>query len=185
MNIAVYISGHGFGHLAQMAPVLNCLYKSRPDCHFLIRCALPQSELRARLHFEFEIEQTPVDIGVVQKNAIEEDREASVRRMRGWIEQMDQHIEREIGWLRAFKPSLILSDISPLAFPVARALAVPGIGLATLDWHTIYSYWLNDDDPVLEKLAQAYGACDLPQEPTLTLDAGCNHLVCMAFWKIM
>ncbi|MDQ6995877.1 MAG: hypothetical protein Q9M82_00270 [Mariprofundus sp.] len=170
MNIAVYISGHGFGHLAQMAPVLNRLHTLNPDCHFLIRCALPETELRARLRFDFELEQTPVDVGVVQKSAIEEDREASIRQLRRWVEQMDQQIAREIACLQAFKPSLILSDISPLAFPVAKALGVPGIGLATLDWHTIYSHWLAEDDPVIVKLAQAYGACDVLLVPPMAME---------------
>jgi len=170
MNIAVYISGHGFGHLAQMAPVLNRLHAVRPDYRFLIRCALPETELKARLHVNFELEQTPVDVGVVQKSAIDEDREASICQMRGWVEQIEQHIESEIECLKVFKPSLILSDISPLAFPVARALGVPGIGLATLDWHTIYAHWLAVDDPVIEKLAQAYGACDLLLTPPMAMD---------------
>jgi len=170
MNIGVYISGHGFGHLAQVAPVLNRIHAIKPDCRFLIRCALPQPELRARLNIDFELEQTPVDVGVVQKSAIEEDRDVSIRQIRSWVGQMEQQIEREIACLRVFKPTLILSDISPLAFPAARALGVPGIGLATLDWHTIYSHWLAEDDPVIEILARAYGACDVLLTPPMAMD---------------
>ncbi len=140
MNIAVYISGHGFGHLAQLAPVLNHLHVIRPDCRFLIRCALPQAELRARLVFDFKLDQSPVDVGVVQKSAIEEDRDASIRQMRAWVENMDQQVELEIEYLRRFNASMILSDISPLVFPAAKALNIPAIGLATLDWHTIYCH---------------------------------------------
>ncbi len=169
MNIAVYISGHGFGHLAQLAPVLNHLHAIRSDCRYLIRCALPQTELQSRLVCDFSLEQSPVDVGVVQKSAIEEDRDASIRQLRAWVEQMDQQVEREIGCLRRFKPSLILSDISPLAFPVAKALNVDGIGLATLDWHTIYSHWLDADDSVLKKLAQAYSACDVLLTPPMAM----------------
>jgi len=170
MNIAVYISGHGFGHLAQMAPVLNHMHATRPDCHFLIRCSLPQTEIRTRLNFDFEIEQAAVDVGVVQNSAIEEDREASVIRLKYWVGQMGAQIDQEIELLRRFDPSLVLSDISPLAFPVAKALDIPGIGLATLDWHTIYSYWLDEDDPVIYKLAQAYSACDLLLTPPMSMD---------------
>jgi hypothetical protein len=170
MNIAVYISGHGFGHLAQLAPVLNHFHTIRPDCNILIRCALPQAELQARLDFDFKLEQSPVDVGVVQKSAIEEDRDASIRQLRAWVEQMDQQVERDISYLRRFKPSLILSDISPLAFPVAKALNVAAIGLATLDWHTIYSHWLGADDAVIEKLAQAYSACDLLLTPPMSME---------------
>jgi len=170
MNIAVYISGHGFGHLAQAAPVLNRLHKLRSDCRFLIRCALPCAEIRARLNFDFTLEQAPVDVGVVQKNAIEEDREASMIRMRDWIGQLNEQIHQEIRLLRRFDPSVVLSDISPLAFPVARALGVSGIGLATLDWHTIYTHWLNSDDPIIKQLAKAYGECDMLLTPPMAMD---------------
>jgi len=170
MNLVVYISGHGFGHLAQLAPVLNRLHVIRPACRCLIRCALPQEELQARLDFEFALEQSDVDVGVVQHSAIEEDRDASIRHMRAWVAQFDEYIEREIECVRSFHPTLILSNISPLAFPVAKALHVPGIGLATLDWHTIYAHWLDADDPVIRKLAQAYGACEMLLTPPMAMD---------------
>jgi len=169
MNIVAYISGHGFGHLAQVAPVLNRIDAIKPDCRFLIRCALPQTELRARLNFDFECEQSPTDVGVVQKNAVEEDRQASMLQMRRWIEGIDAQIDCEIDLLRRFAPSVVISDISPLAFPVAKALAVPGIGLATLDWYTIYSHWLDATDPVLTRLAAAYHVCDLLLTPPMAM----------------
>ncbi|ATX79366.1 hypothetical protein Ga0123461_0946 [Mariprofundus aestuarium] len=170
MNIAVYISGHGFGHLAQTAPVLNRLYQSRPSCRFLIRCSLPEPELLARLDFNFELESEPVDLGVIQKSAIEEDREGSIAQMRAWTVGLDTRIDREVSLLNAFKPDLVLSDISPLAFPAARALAVPGIGLATLDWHTIYSHWLDANDPIIQALKRAYEVCDLLLSPPMAMD---------------
>jgi len=170
MKIAAYISSHGFGHLAQMAPVLNRIYQLRPDCQFLIRCALPEAELKARLDFPFDFESTPVDVGVVQQSAIEEDRSASLLQMQQWTSEMDMHVEREISLLSTFQPTLVLSNVSPLAFPVARALAVPGIGIATLDWHTIYSFWLPENDPILASLAVAYRDCDLLLQPPMAMD---------------
>ncbi len=170
MNIAVYISGHGFGHLAQMAPVLNRIHALKPECRFLIRCALPYEEIDRRLDFGFELESADTDVGVVQKSAIEEDREASIMRMRRWVDALESHIARETRLLRSFSPSVVLSDISPLAFPAAQSLSLPAIGLATLDWHTIYSHWLAPNDPILEKLAQAYAACDLLLTPPMAMD---------------
>jgi len=169
MRIAAYISGHGFGHLAQLAPVLNAIHNLHPDCVFLIRCELPEAELKARLPFNFELDRESVDVGVVQKSAIEEDRDRSILQMRGWLATMDARVQREIVLLRDFAPTLVLSDISPLAFPAAKALAVPAIGLATLDWHTIYSHWLDATDPVLHLLAAAYSACELLLTPPMAM----------------
>lgn len=169
MKIALYISGHGFGHLAQIAPVLVRLHQARPDYRVLIRTSLPEAEVRARLPFAFDFEAGAVDTGVVQKSAIEEDRDASIALLRDWVATMPAQIEREEALMRRFAPDLIVSDISPLAFPVARAIGVPGIGLATLDWHTIYSHWLENSDPVIAALNEAYGCCDLLLRPPMSM----------------
>ncbi|MDQ6969879.1 MAG: hypothetical protein Q9M16_05170 [Mariprofundus sp.] len=174
MNIAVYISGHGFGHLSQVAPVLKQIHRLKPDCKFLIRCTLPAQEIRSQLHMQpeliFTLQNKAVDMGVMQINAVEEDRDGSIQRMRAWVDDFNAHIQQEITWLRAFQASLVISDISPLAFPAAKALNIPAIGLATLDWHSIYSHWLDADDPIIRTLATAYSACDLLLTPPMAMD---------------
>ncbi len=172
MNIAVYISGHGFGHLAQVAPVLNKIYQCSPECRFLIRSPLPESELKARLQFDFQLEPEAVDIGVIQKSAIEEDREESIAAMRTWTDAMGRHISREVALLKRFAPSLVLSNISPLAFPAAKAVGAPAIGLASLDWHTIYSHWLPESDSIIATLKKAYRQCDFLLTPPMAMDMG-------------
>jgi len=170
MHLAVYISGHGFGHLAQVAPVLKRIHHIQPECRFFIRCALPEQEIRSQLRMDFELEQKPVDVGVIQRNAVQEDRQSSIQHMRHWMEHIDDHISEEIAWLKRIEATQVLSDISPLAFPAAQALHIPSIGLATLDWHTIYSHWLDADDPLLHRLANAYRACDLLLTPPMAMD---------------
>lgn len=170
MRIAAYISGHGFGHLAQCAPILNELFKQSPESRFLIRCSLPEAELRARLGFDFELDGDPVDIGVIQRSAIEEDVDTSIARMRDWIAMLDQRIAHEIGLLKQFRPDVVLSNVSPLAFPAARAAGVPSVAVATLDWYTIYAHWLDADDPLIVALRQSYAVCDLLLTPPMAMD---------------
>jgi len=170
VHLAVYISGHGFGHLAQVAPVLRRIHLIQPECKFFIRCALPEQEIRSQLRMDFELEQKPVDVGVIQHHAVQEDRLSSIQHIRCWMEHFDDYIAEETAWLERVQATQVLSDISPLAFPAAQALHIPSIGLATLDWHTIYSHWLDDDDPVLHGLANAYRACDLLLTPLMAMD---------------
>ena len=155
-----------------MAPVLNRIHELRPGCHFLIRCPLPEAEIQARLDFDFELNPVQVDIGVVQKNAVEEDREASLKQMKQWVGSFDAQIGCELQQMRQFRPALILSNISPLAFPVASLLGVPGIALASLNWHEIYAHWLPPEHPVIIRLAEAYSVCDLLLTPPMTMEMG-------------
>ncbi|MDQ6966987.1 MAG: hypothetical protein Q9M23_08695, partial [Mariprofundaceae bacterium] len=78
-------------------------------------------------------------------------------------------VERENELLASHSPVVILSDISPLAFPVARALGIPSIAIASLDWHDVYRDFLAADDLVLTTLEQAHAACDLLIQPPLSM----------------
>jgi len=169
MNLAVYISGHGFGHLAQIAPILKQIHHIKPECRFFIRCALPEQEIRSQLNIDFELNPAAVDVGVIQKNAVQEDRDTSIQCMRKWIDQFDAHIAQEIAWLDAVQATLVLSNISPLAFPAAKAFGIGSIAIATLDWHTIYSHWMDAEDHVIRTLAKAYNACDLLLTPPMAM----------------
>jgi len=169
-NIAVYISGHGYGHLAQIAPVLNRLAVLCPDIHLLLRTALPQPLLASRIRAPFTvISNEAVDIGVVQKSAISEDIPATILAAHGFYADFPDKVEREIELLAAQSPVAVLSNISPLAFPVARTLGIPSTAVASLDWHDIYRDFLAPDDPVLATLERAHAACDLLIQPPLSM----------------
>ncbi|MDX8410976.1 MAG: hypothetical protein R8K46_03745 [Mariprofundaceae bacterium] len=168
-SIAVYISGHGFGHLAQIAPVLQRLRAMRPDITLILRTSLAESVLEHVLGIPFHLEPGEVDVGVVQKSAIEEDAPATMLAARSFFAAWNKRIENEEKRLAAFSPALMLSDISPLAFPLAKRLGVPGIGLCSLDWHDIYTAYFNADDPVMDVIARAHADCVLLLKPPLSM----------------
>jgi len=167
--IAVYISGHGYGHLAQIAPVLNRLSALCPDIHFLLRTELPDALVTRRIRSPFTRLEDPVDVGVVQKSAISEDIPATILAARDFYEGFAKRIAQEVERLEAYQPVAVLSDISPLAFPVAKQLGLPCFATASLDWHDIYRDFLPADDPLLTTLQQAHADCDLLIQPPLSM----------------
>lgn len=167
--VAVYISGHGYGHLAQIAPVLDALVKRRPDVNFLLRTGLPVAWLSRRIRVPFTLLAGEVDVGVVQENAINEDIPATIAAAHAFYDDFVTRIEREAKFLRPHHPVALLSDISPLAFPVARHLGIPSFAVANLDWHEIYSAYLTADDPMLATLQKAHDDCDLLIQPPLAM----------------
>jgi len=168
-RIVVYISGHGYGHLAQIAPVLNALSAKIPALQYIIRSDLPELLIRCRLHALFSLLNGAVDVGVVQKNAISEDIPATIVAARDFYHDFEQKIETEVARLRPLQPGLILSDVSPLAFPVAKKLGVPSIAIANLDWHDIYRDFLPVGDAVLDILKRAHADCDILIQPPLCM----------------
>ncbi len=48
-HLYVALSGHGFGHLAQVAPVLNEWRRRWPEAQLTVQSALPEAVLRQRI----------------------------------------------------------------------------------------------------------------------------------------
>jgi len=167
--VAVYISGHGYGHLSQIAPVLNRLADLRPDTHLLLRTDLPEALVARRIRAPFTLIPGPVDVGVVQKNAISEDIPATIKAARTFYTGFEERIKQEANLLAPHWPAVVLSDIAPVAFPMAKRLGIPSIAVASLDWHDIYRSYLPEGDPLLTALAQAHAACDLLIQPPLSM----------------
>ncbi len=168
--VAVYISGHGYGHLAQIAPVLEALVRRCPDVALLLRTELPVALLSRRIRTPFSLLADKVDVGVLQKNAISEDIPATLLAAHTFYDDFAGMVEREAKLLAKLnKPVAVLSDISPLAFPAAKRLGIPSIAVASLDWHDIYRAYLPADDPLLAILQTAHGDCDMLIQPPLSM----------------
>jgi len=168
-TLAVYISGHGYGHLSQIAPVLNRLAELHPDIHLLLRTDLPQALVTRRIRAPFTLIPGAVDIGVVQQNAISEDIPSTIEAAREFYTGFGDRIEQEVDRLAPHRPVAVLSDIAPVAFPVAKRLGIPSIAVASLDWHDIYRAYLPEGDALLNTICEAHSACDLLIQPSLSM----------------
>ena len=61
------ISGHGFGHAAQVVPVLNALDRLVPDLRVLLRTTVPPAFFKDRLLPPWDMSPVQQDVGCVQK----------------------------------------------------------------------------------------------------------------------
>ena len=70
-HLVLSISGHGFGHVAQTAPVLNALHQMMPQLRLTVRSAVPLAHLRSRIHVPFAHLPGEGDIGMAMSSALE------------------------------------------------------------------------------------------------------------------
>ena len=70
-HLVVSISGHGFGHVAQTAPVLNALHERMPQLRLTVRSAVPLPHLRSRIRVPFDHLHSEGDIGMVMSSALD------------------------------------------------------------------------------------------------------------------
>lgn len=145
MHLYVDVSGHGFGHLAQTAPVLDALAARLPGLRLTLRCSLPRERIARRIRAPFTHVSGATDFGLVMKNALEVDRAASLAAYRALHRDWARRVEEEAEALARLAPQLVLANVSYLTLAAARRANIPALAMSSLNWAAIAGAYLNDE----------------------------------------
>jgi L-arabinokinase len=159
-----YISGHGFGHASRTMQVIKSLVELTLEVSIHIKTSTPRWFIESNLspdHYTYHFQEN--DIGVVQKDSLNLLPEETFQAFEAFFGRREKLIHQEKEWLIQQGVGLIVSDIPPVAFEVARRAQVPGVGVSNFSWDWIYEPFL-DDFPqyrnLVEQIREAYGLCD-------------------------
>jgi len=180
-HLFVDISSHGFGHLAQTAPVLNALRARLPDLQLTIRCGLPRERLARRIAGPFEHIPSTSDFGLVMHSALDVDVAASRARYRAFHADWVACVAAEAQQLAHYRPDLVLSNISYLALAAAEQAHIPALALCSLNWAEIFYAYCSDAPDANQIRAQilaAYNSAEafLRLTPGMAMP-GIDHLI--------
>lgn len=155
--LAVYVSGHGFGHATRTAEVLRVVRERAPALPIAVSTQAPAAL--------FDVVGGPItarpvecDVGLVQKDALTIDEPASAAAATAFLQGWDEHVGREAGFLRESGARLVLGDIPPLAFAAAAAVGVPSVALGNFSWDWIYAHLARRQPAFAEASASAAAA---------------------------
>ncbi len=137
------ISGHGFGHAAQVVPVLNELGRLRPGLQAILRTQVPAWFFQDRLTTNWTHSPVQQDVGCIQQGPLQIDVAATWDAHACFHAGWEHKVQEEVRAIQAARPSLVISDISHLAIEAGAAAGIPTVGLCNLSW-----------DRVLEPLIQ-------------------------------
>ncbi|MBL8039429.1 MAG: hypothetical protein JNN16_18185 [Nitrospira sp.] len=177
------ISAHGFGHAAQVVPVLNALGRLVPDLRVLLRTAVPASFFVDRLKIPWETSPVQQDVGCIQQGPITINIEATWHAHHQFHSTWDERLLTEVTAMQAAKPELILADTPYLALAAGQTASIPTVALASFTWDLILSEYQAppsiDNRAIAQSIRQAYSQADLALRitPSPTLD--CFHRVIM------
>lgn len=157
-HLLVDISSHGFGHLAQVAPVVNALAAARPDLRLTIRSGLPRPRLATRIAAPFRHIHEASDFGFVMKNALDIDLAASAVRYRECHADWAGRVRREAAFLVSLVPDLVLSDIAYLPLAGAAAAGIPAVALSSLNWADLLGHYFCRKPWAREVCTEAFAA---------------------------
>ena len=158
-HLVVSISGHGFGHVAQTAPVLNLLHEYMPRLRITVRSSVPTAHLRSRIHAPFEHLQSEGDIGMVMSSALEVDVEKSRAAYQKFHANWDALVAAEAATLGALQADMVFSNVGYLPLAGAQRAGIPNVALCSLNWADIYRHYCCDN-VITQQIQSSYANAD-------------------------
>ncbi len=143
-HLLVSISGHGFGHVAQTAPVLNALYKKCPQLRITVRSNVATSHLRSRIRVPFTHLQSEGDIGMLMNSPLSVDVEKSRAAYHAFHADWTARVESEAQLLKSLHADMVLSNVGYLPLAGAQRAGIPNAALCSLNWADIYRHYCGD-----------------------------------------
>ena len=140
-HILFYVSGHGFGHAARSAEVINALHRLDAGVRVTLRTDVPEWFLRASITAPVDIIPGEVDTGMVQPDSLSIDEDETARQAAWFYSTFTARITEEVHHIARLRPTLIASDIPPLAFAAAAEAGVPSVAIGNFTWDWIYSLY--------------------------------------------
>lgn len=131
------ISGHGYGHAAQVVPVLNRLGTLVPEVRAILRTTVPASFFRDRLSIPWELQSVQQDVGCIQKGPLEIDVAATWDALTRFHSNWDQRVDEESRAIKTAKPRVILADTPYFAIRAGHEAGIPTIALANFTWSEV------------------------------------------------
>lgn len=158
-HLFVDISAHGFGHLSQVAPVLNRLVELRPQLRLSLRSALPGERLRQRIRADFAHLAEASDFGYVMRDAVTLDLPATAAAYRAAHAHFAEHIAAEANRLDRLAVTAVFSDIAYLPLAGAAAAGLPALAMCSLNWADLFAHYFGQQPwaaPIHAEMLAAY-----------------------------
>ncbi len=142
IELACFITSHGFGHATRMTAVLEALQRTIPNLHPHIFTTVPRSLFSETLqHFSYH--HLLCDIGLIQKDGLREDIPATIKVLQDFLPFDPVFLDGLAHKIQGCK--LVLCDISALGIAVAQIAGIPSVLIENFTWDWIYRAYLHDN----------------------------------------
>lgn len=158
-HLVVSITGHGFGHVAQTAPVLNLLHARMPELRLTIRSSVPETHLRSRIHAPFQHLPGTGDIGMLMSSALDVRVEESRAAYRAFHADWEARVKVEARLLRELGADMVFSNVGYLPLAGAQRAGIANAAMCSLNWFDIYHHYTRDDE-IAAQIHSCYAAAD-------------------------
>lgn len=172
-HLLLAVSGHGYGHLAQCAPVVNALWQRLPRLRLTVCSRLERAVIADRLALPFAYRCRSVDPVLPMRSAWQVDVPAAQSVFTGFYRDRAAGLTQDRALLEELRPDLLLANIPWRLLQAARQAGVPAVALCSLNWAAIYRQYCaqaGDSRDVLADMWQGYRAADVFLRPAPAMD---------------
>jgi hypothetical protein len=154
------ISGHGYGHAAQVVPILNELGRMVPGLHVILRTTVPERFFQQYLWVKWDLQEVQQDIGCLQMGPLDIDVPGTWNAYRNLHENWEEKVAREAEAMIRANVDLVVVNISHLGVAAGLAAGKPVVAIASLCWDQILEPLASADEgwhaDILTRINQAY-----------------------------
>jgi hypothetical protein len=176
-HLFVDISAHGFGHLAQTAPVLNRLAELLPELHITLRSGLPLEKLRQRIRSPFQHIATASDFGYLMVDALNIDLPATAAAYRNASADFSTRSAEDAALLKRLHADAVFANVSYVPLAGAAQAGIPAVAMCSLNWADLFAHYFGKEPwapPIHASMLAAYRSADFlrttPGMPMPALD---------------
>jgi hypothetical protein len=173
-HLVIALSYHGFGHIGQTAPVIQELKRRVPNLKITLKTSAPLFKLREKFGADVDIINQQMDIGMIQRDALNIDLDQSWRAYKEFHEDWESKVATEGSSLSELKANLVLSNVSYLVLAGANNANIPAIGFCSLNWADIFEYFFHAQKgakKILSQIRDGYNSAKyfIAPEPSMAM----------------
>lgn len=170
-HLVVSISGHGYGHAAMTAPLINALCQRHPHLRITIKSGVPLAFLQRKLNMPFAYLPADSDVGMANRDAFDVDMAESLERYRDFHQDWPGRVNAEMAQLVDLGADALLSNIAYLPLAAAGRLGLPCAAYGCLNWAEIFHCHFPDEHAIYRQMLAAYRCADvfIRSEPAMPM----------------
>lgn len=164
MRLLIDITSHGWGHLAQTAPIVAALRRSVPNFSCIVRSALPEAAIVKKLGPIEGYLQSDSDFGVVMQNALVVDASASFERYQSIHKTFKHRVTKLASFILEQQCDGVLSNVGYLALSAGKAAGVVTAAVSSLNWGDLFRAYCSQypgAPSILSEIEAAYQSANL------------------------
>lgn len=163
LNIAYFISAHGFGHASRACAVMQSLHE-KFNASFSIITEVPEWVFRNSLSFSFDYFAYQTDVGLIQQSPFQEDVETTLVNLEKLFPFQAHHHSRLIEFVLKRDYDLVICDISPIGIEIGHHLSIPVVLIENFTWDWIYDPYTKENPGyilIINYLKNIFNSVDL------------------------